>query len=356
MEDIRIKVMRLSPPQEDPSFPSETRPGALLVPTSLQKIFVGETFQALVYLSNESHVPLLNVVVKLDLVDTRGSRSMVFNNSTSPILQLATGKQFATIVQTVLDEEAEYLLTCQVSFYQSAFGDPITVKKSYRFPALAPFDVNFSFSQSSTLLMEASLTNNVGYPIMMKNVKLDHVPAGVKVQLINETDQVFLKTSEAHNFVFELTPETPERRPFEMMGQLGELNVEWRSAKGACGFFRRQIRLQALQRPIVDLRPKDLPPQLPVEKPCDITFELRNISNSPLTLTLLLERKRMNALLTTGPTRLVLGHLQPNEKTEVVVCIFPVLTGLQPLRGFSILDEVSAQIYHFDGFAEVAVF
>eukprot|EP00397_Hematodinium_sp_SG-2012_P048524 GEMP01055637.1.p1 GENE.GEMP01055637.1~~GEMP01055637.1.p1 ORF type:complete len:350 (+),score=92.69 GEMP01055637.1:64-1113(+) len=349
MDDLRIKVMRLSPPQEDPSFPSDARPPALLLPTTLQKIFVGETFQALVYLSNEGQVPLKNVVLKIDLVDAKGSRSMVFNNTASPVLQLAAGKQFATTVHTVLEEEIEYFLTCFVSWYTSAFGDPITMKKSYRFPALMPFHVEFAVSQSSSLLLETSLKNNTGSQVMLRNLALENVASGVSVELLNTSSQAFLQETDVHNFIFELASPNPT-------AARTLLHVEWRTIKGASGVFRQPIQIQPLDRSVVDFRPINLPPQLPVETPATVLFELTNICAHALTLTLLLERKRMSGLVTTGPTRVALGHLQPKEKTEVSVCLLPVLTGIQPLRGFSILDEVSANLHHFDGFAEVAVF
>jgi len=144
--------------------------------------------------------------------------------------------------------------------------------------------------------------------------------------MLNPSSRVFLNVENVHNFVFDILLASPSRAAYESMGPVGDLQLEWKNTTGSNGSLCVPLKLKNLVPTLVDFVPLNLLSHMSIEKPASILFELTNTSSQPQTLTLYMDRKRMSGILTTGPTKIMLGHLQPEEKTQLTLDVFPILT------------------------------
>ena len=132
---LDLKVMRLSPPQfsddtmesfiqsevksavlGDGSAPSDAPPmGHLLLPTSLTKVLIGETFVAYLHLVNNSAEDVSDVSMVAEMKTNGSNPDVEMYRSSSPAT-LQSGKFLETIVSQVLLDRGVHTVDCCVRY------------------------------------------------------------------------------------------------------------------------------------------------------------------------------------------------------------------------------------------------
>jgi len=378
-----LKVMRLRRPQAEAPVPmlpldasgSQLDAPKLLLPMSLTQSLVGEPFIGYLHLANHSATPAENVVVSVELEIGGSSKSVLFNNVTSPIARIEPWDFFDTDVAHELRDAGTYVLTCNVSYTTPRMlGETCSFKRSYRFPTLHPFAIVHRVAQLDTrLFVECQLENATAGSISLTSVRLD-AKDGFQASLIrgggNDDDSgesvsllgsiaPLLKPRGVHNLIFIVAPrsDTIDAAYVRDLDLVGTLVLSWRVPDGASGCIPgHPIRVKPCSTPALDLRVVACPKQVQVEVPFELEVEVVNRTGREAEPSLVFDLRLMGNVKLHGATQLAVGRLEPYCAVRVPLHLLVAVPGMHALQGVSLLDDFTHARCEFGTLCDVLAF
>ncbi|KAM0787147.1 hypothetical protein ACM66B_006398 [Microbotryomycetes sp. NB124-2] len=294
--------------------------GALMLPSTFGTIYLGETFSALLSLSNDLERPPDGTTTAASLVmKVEMNTGAPENQSAPPQPQqqqqvggvkhhlatvhapddaLSPGQSVDTLVSHEIKELGMHALVCTVTYANQVpdeSGQLRTVSRSfrkvYKFQVSNPLSVrtkahapniNVANAVSSTLerdkiFLEVQVQNQCETAMTFERMRFDPV-AGMRAADLNdgifEQESSFLSPGAVRQFLFVLTGDGEKREPGSSQ-ELGRLELVWRTPNGEVG---------RLQTSMLGRRVPPAPPQLasPVGTPANASSGF--ISGTSLTL------------------------------------------------------------------------
>ncbi|CAK9002456.1 unnamed protein product [Durusdinium trenchii] len=349
-EPLLLKVMRLRRPSMAPS-------GALnglevpkaLVPMALQKSLVGEQFTGYLHVTNTSGQTVHDVGLKVE-IDIGASKSTLLNTGTSRA-SLPPGEFVDALVEYALNDAGTYALNCYV-FY-NCNGEQAQLRRSYRFPALAPFAVSHRVVQlDRQLLVECLIENSTEGSIYLSSWHLECAD-GFQSELLTETDSLetgcagpLLKQRGCFSLVFRVAAdETLDSVVVRQCEVIGTLSLWWQVPDGPRGCMEgHQIQVKPIQVPKLDLQVVECPKKVQVEVPFQLELQVMNRTEDVLEPKVSFDLRLMGAVKIQGPCQRLL-RIEPGERQRLPIELVVTVPGLHGLQGISIAcdDQVPRQ-------------
>lgn len=342
MEDaLTLKVMRLRRPQAEPTVMVETP--KLLLPTHVKESLVGEPFTGYLHLANHSAVSVTSVVLRVEL-QIGSSRFVLFDNGLSPVT-IEPGAFFETDAEHELQDEGTYVLTCHVSYFTN---EPCAFKRSYRFTALQPFVVVHRFAQlDSRLLVECVVENTTGGSIYLTSAEL-MCPDG-EASLIGAFKSIILKPRGAHNLIFSVVSESD----LTSCDVVGSLSLGWRVTDGPSGCTVTPVKVKPVEREL-SVHVVSCPRQVQVEVPFQLEVEVVNRSAKAADAYIHFDGR--GSVKIHGLTQRAVGMLEPSCTKRVTLDFQASVPGIHPLRGITLVDELTQAHRDLDAICDIIAF
>ena len=177
-------------------------------------------------------------------------------------------------------------LTCFV-FY-TCNGEQGQFRRSYRFPALAPFAMSHRVVQlDRQLLVECLIENATEGSIYLSSWRLDCAEGFQQSLLEGEGEGAarLLKQRGCHSLVFQLTPESDsvDSASVRLREMLGTLALYWQVPDGPRGCMEgHEIQVKVSQVLHLDLSVVECPRKVKVETPFRLELQVTNRTSDTL--------------------------------------------------------------------------
>ena len=345
----------------------------LLLPASFGSVSVGETFQAVICVSNTSTMPIQGMRVKVEMhtdkTDSFPSSSHSLNDVSLP--SLAPGAQMTALARHSIDKLAMHALVCRIwsDRHTSQGTHPHSFSKQYRFkvhppPFLMRSEVHtndtLSFYHDRSIreqtLVLVSVHNTSSRPLRLDMLSID--PDQSWSASAPKLDHMPLMPKDVRNFVFTLSPretmsplhfreklQSAEHTRVACTVPLGHILIAWRVPGGEMG----RLRIGTIQRTTyLPCAVQGMYPELfldrhdawLVDEPCHVTMHLHiwvlDLALLGTRLDIALEiDDAWHDILVLGPNRHTASlELLEHTTLEVPWTLVPLRRGLASSGGF----------------------
>ena len=344
-EPLILKVMRLTrrcAVSTDLS-PVTAEPPQLLLPTQVLDVYAGESFQAFLFVSNESlSTPAFNVSVSAEVEGARVA-------STEGLVEVEPGKYFECAVSFELPQTpGTAVLVVALSYYLSRFGEQRQLRRTYKLQLVSPLACDSRVVQlgREVSLLEVSVASNLKQPLTVQRLSVEAVDGWqVDVNKRLEPTSLIPVTS-----VKQKVAHKPElKQTFRLTsctdGCPGKVVVDWIvPAVGSQGRTVFTIPFSAPKPPDLSLIVSADPDKKLIVTPGEIftlDLEITNFSNEAKTPVLVLDFDVMGNLASFGAARKTLDELGSGEKMIHQLPLVAGRPGILQLKGVSLEGYVS---------------
>lgn len=393
IEPFQMKVMKLPAPFfaiRNPygDFANQNQfavSNHLKLSTSLDPVYVGETFRTCVSLSHNFRSPLVSIGVKIEMQKIEGSsvkpKGSLLESSERDWFVFGVGESKDYVISYMLTEPGEHCLACSVMYPEEMQNGQTmrkTFKKTFRFQVHEPFMAKTQVHHRDELsLVEISLTCAIPRPIVVEQVKILGAPDLTFFDL-NQTScstddnpentpgsfladplvGVMLKGGDSRSYLFrcDFPPGV------DKLLRLSDLSAElaWRSLGGETGFLRfpvdtKKIREQLKAAKEYELILLEAPGTVQLEQPFAIKLQVRSNSMRSFELRLQMLKDKMVTILPCGLSNRSLGTFEPKGTKEVTVKLMPLGLGVHRISGFRLSCPKFSTHMDFDALHEVEV-
>ena len=249
-------------------------------------------------------------------------------------------------------------------------GEARTLRRTYRFPAIAPFSLGIRSAQcgSNRLLLEATLENVTGMELTLNEADLDlNQDSGLKATLLKQNNQNtkdnivhHFTTNQVHSLCFEIVKKdnsdfTDIKNSLKSISQFGRVKLSWWAKSSGPGkFLSANVVLLPLASPRIDIGNFECPTEVNIEESFTCTFDVVNRGNTVADVQLTcIPRSDQTSDTIVGQSTRTIGLIEPGKKVNVSIEMFCIAPGLQPIQGFGILDKNSGESFTFDSVGHV---
>ncbi|GAA5906239.1 hypothetical protein JCM5296_005546 [Sporobolomyces johnsonii] len=313
--------------------------GALMLPSSFGSIYLGETFNAVLSLSNDlapsshpstiAHSPVLKVEMHTGLNPQSGAAAVKHPlanvTAQTPSAALAPGQSQEAAVSWELKELGVHALVCTVTYAVQAVvedGTTRTVSRSfrkvYKFQVNNPLSVRtkahaptpstptsfLSPTERRKVFLEVQVQNQCEHAMWFERMLFDPLPGWTLDDEVNEGlfegEEALLPQGAVRQFVFVLSAgeAVPPAAPASSQG-LGRLDIVWRTPNGEIGRLQTSMLGRRVPQPPAPLNlpsssavppepapvPSPLPESAPGSKPPPAPYRSTSASNLDFDLT-----------------------------------------------------------------------
>ncbi|GAA5940928.1 hypothetical protein JCM1841_005173 [Sporobolomyces salmonicolor] len=263
--------------------------GALMLPSSFGSIYLGETFNAVLSLSNDlapsshpstiAHSPVLKVEMHTGINPQSGAAAVKHPlanvTAQTPSAALAPGQSQEAAVSWELKELGVHALVCTVTYAVQAVaedGIPRAVSRSfrkvYKFQVKNPLSVRtkahaptpstptsfFSPTERRKVFLEVQVQNQCEHTMWFERMRFDPLPGWTLDDEVNEGlfegEEALLPHGAVRQFVYVLSAgeEVPPAVPASSQG-LGRLDIVWRTPHGEIGRLQTSMLGRRVPQP-----------------------------------------------------------------------------------------------------------
>ncbi|BGP52325.1 hypothetical protein JCM10450v2_008296 [Rhodotorula kratochvilovae] len=281
--------------------------GVLSLPAAFGTIYLGETFNAILSLSNDlptpspppsgttARAPVLKVEMHTGLTAQGPTAKHLLASVEAPSGALAPGSSVETVVAHELKELGAHALVCTVTYgvdapaedgttrvvsrsfrkvYKFQVNNPLSVRTKAHAPSPATPTSYLSASERSKIFLEVQVHNHCEHAMCFERMRFDPLP-GFALDDANadlfDGGEALLPPGGVRQFLYILQAgeDVPYAPPGASQG-LGRLDIVWRTPNGEIGRLQsstlgRRVPQHALPAPAVGL-PAVVPPP-PQEQP-----------------------------------------------------------------------------------------
>ena len=343
-EPLILKVMRLTrrcAVSTDLSPDSSEQP-QLLLPTQVLDVNAGESFQAFLFVSNESlSTPAFNVAVSAEVEGVRVA-------STEGLVEVEPGKYFECAVSFELPQSpGTAVLVVALSYYLSRFGEQRHLRRTYKLQLVQPVACTSRVVQlgREVSLLEVTVASNLKQPLTLQRLSVEanegwEVDANKRLEPTSMIPVSSVKQKMSKPEVkqtFRLTSST--------FGSPGRLVVDWIvPSVGSQGRAIVAIPFAAPQPPelsVVVLGDPAKPLIFKSGEAFTLDLEITNSSAEPKTPVLLFDFDEMGNLASFGFTRQPLSEIASGEKLIHPLPLIAGQPGILHLKGVSLEGYVN---------------
>jgi|UniRef100_A0AC35F0Z1 hypothetical protein len=338
----------------------------LMAPTSIDNIYLGETFTFYIVVLNESDQICSDISVKVDL-QTQTQRITLQSKLGDTQSELFPSRCCGQMVMHEIKETGQHILVCSVSYITND-GEKMYFRKFFKFPVNKPIDVRTKFynaedNLNNDVYLEAQIQNLCTSSIVLEKVQMEPSEAYTcheikPSQSSDELGNVFLPPKTVRQYLFCLSPSTPENALTHYRGvsAIGKLDMCWRSAMGERG----RLQTSSLQRMApgygdIRLSVEQIPGVVPLLKPFVIVCKLYNCCERSLDLIISLNPELNPEIVYCSVSGLHLGQLSPGKSVQFTLNAFATTSGLQHISGIRITDTFLRRTYENDEIGQIFV-
>ncbi|KAI8967021.1 hypothetical protein BDF20DRAFT_902939 [Mycotypha africana] len=353
----------------------------LQLPAAFGNIYLGENFNTLVCVNNESSYPVKQMSIKIEL-QTSSQRFLLFDNSNAPQAILEHNATYDTTVSHEIKELGVHILVCSVQ-YSTTSDQKRHFRKFYKFQVSNPLAVKTKLNSmvDGRVFLEAQLQNVSAGPMYLERMKFEpsehfHYEDLNHIVNLNNEDKDDLKQStdtsvfrnqyiqsqDIRQYLYILTVKDSQTndRISRTTNALGKLDIVWRSSMGEMGRLQTsQLTRKAPFLEDLEVQPfwliPDEPVKIIVEKPFKLGLRIKNHSDKNMKLILSADKTKMGSVLLSGPNTKQLGEVTINQYIETQVEFFPLTPGLQRVGGLKVIDLLSGYTKDVDHLCDITV-
>jgi trafficking protein particle complex subunit 13 len=375
----------------------------LTLPNSFGNIYLGETFTSYLCVNNESLSAVQSAGIKAEL-QTSSQRftlaDTVSLSSASSSLLPTQSAEF--LIHHEIKELGFHILLCSVHY--SSGIDRKFFRKFYKFQVLNPLAVKTKVNSinDGRVLLEAQVQNVSGSPMLMEKlnfepsdlfdfIDLNYVSSSIdssslssssnpnsnnsnnnniKITSANETTtstpssktsifgpSLYLYPQETRQYLYMLTPKTPNDPLARSTPTLGKLDLLWRTQLGQTG----RLQTSQLSRKVQSLDPYEvtvvtIPPRICAEVPFSLVCRVRNnMTAEHIKISVAGVKSRMSSVLLWGASERVVGDIPPLEYRDFELELFPLLAGLHKVTGLKIVEMITGVTRDIDILTDVYI-
>lgn len=348
----------------------------LLLPRSFGNIYLGETFNCYICISNDSPQTIRNVSVKVEL-QTNAVRFPLIQpvdglmmDPNDPTASLTLNLSSKHIIEHVVGQEMKelgiHILVCNVAYSVGAEDggrDRRSFKKFYKFQVLNPLAVKTKANSlpDGRLFLEAQVQNTTTDPIYLEKMFVDPVEGlecqSVPVMAPGQQDVTmattmatswYLGPQDTLQFLFLLQPKLGDDLIARYTAPLGRLEIVWRSRLGDIGrlqtsqLARKPPPVESIEFSVLKWSREDRIALL--ERPFQVECQVRNIDSKPISLQIATTKSKMSAILLIGKATIELGTLEPGDSKQFNLRLFPLMTGVHRVEAVRLVDTNTGHI------------
>ncbi|KAI8366789.1 uncharacterized protein BYT42DRAFT_587888 [Radiomyces spectabilis] len=347
----------------------------LQLPSNFGNIYLGETFNTFISISNESDQAVHQVGVKIEL-QTSSQRFMLSDTTTVPRTTLEPYSTHDVTVSHEIKELGVHILVGSVH-YTSADGKKRHFRKFYKFQVSNPLAVKTKLNNMADgrVFLEAQLQNVSAGPMYLERMKFESsehfthqdlnfkVPSGDPSSDQNETSVFhtqFIHPQDVRQYLYMLIPrESSNKRIARTTNALGKLDIMWRSAMGDLGRLQTsQLTRKAPMLEEIEVQPFWIMPgpvKVVLETPFRLGIRVHNHSNQNMKLVLSAVKTKMGSALLSGLSSRHLGEVGANQSIETQLDFFPLTPGLQRVGGLRVMDLLTGYTKEVDHLCDAFV-
>ncbi|GAA6054016.1 hypothetical protein JCM3770_002419 [Rhodotorula araucariae] len=277
--------------------------GLLSLPAAFGTIYLGETFNAILSLSNDlappspppsgttAHSPVLKVEMHTGLTAQGPAAKHLLASVEAPAGALGPGQSVETVVAHELKELGAHALVCTVTYgvdapaddgstrvlsrsfrkvYKFQVNNPLSVRTKAHAPSPATPTSYLSAFERSRIFLEVQVHNHCEHAMCFERMRFDPLPGftlgDANADLFDGADAL-LPPGAVRQFLYIL--QAGEDAPYTLPGAsqgLGRLDIVWRTPNGEIGRLQsstlgRRVPQHALPAPAVGLAVVPPPPQ-----------------------------------------------------------------------------------------------
>uniref|UniRef100_A0A0N5A0D8 Trafficking protein particle complex subunit 13 n=1 Tax=Parastrongyloides trichosuri TaxID=131310 RepID=A0A0N5A0D8_PARTI len=366
----------------------------LMVPQTFDSIYLGETFNCYVCISNHSSQTCVEICSKVQL-QTNTQNFLLNSKLTDANAELHANEQLGQVISYEVKETGQHILVCEVN-YKTQNGERMYFRKHFKYLVNKPIDVKTRFynaedNLNNDVYFEAQVQNTCSNPIVLEKVVLDpsefyqsyEIKSAIKTisnfpsisDSFNnfniasresspttgskmETDNVYLLPREVRQYLYCLTPKMHKHSMHQYRGvtTIGKLDMAWRSHMGERGRLQTgQLQRMAPGYGDVRLIIESIPTTIKLHVPFEIVCRLYNFCERNLDLVYDVVNLPQAGLEFCCLNGVHLGQISQNKTVDFKLTVLPVLPGFQYLSGIRVTDGFLNRVYEFDEISNVFV-
>jgi len=352
--------------------------GLLELPQTFGNIYLGEIFSSFVSVVNHSEEAVTSVTLKAE-VQTERHKSILYDNTSSPLPLLAPGTRHDFIASHDVKELSQHTLVCTAT-YTCSDGERKHFPQYFKFTPQNPLSVRTKVrAAGDDTLLETCVENRTKAPLLISLLRFDPAPHLSVEELEASGPEVHseenpppgsdpigdymrrLRTVQpdggTRHFLFLLRREGGAGRP-EASNSLGRLEIRWHGNMGEAGRLQtQQIMGAASSRKELELKVTGLPPEIWIHRTFEAELTVQSHVDGRLGPLRLVcggrpaggrggaQAAQPGAVVATGPDSVVLPELAPFGSASVKLRMVAVEAGVQAISGVSVLDEREGKPY-----------
>eukprot|EP00916_Digyalum_oweni_P023179 GHVL01038499.1.p1 GENE.GHVL01038499.1~~GHVL01038499.1.p1 ORF type:complete len:247 (+),score=41.62 GHVL01038499.1:1163-1903(+) len=228
----------------------------------------------------------------------------------------------------------------------------MTLKRSYKFPVISPFNaLHRVFQLNNTLIVESSIENVSGGPLFLMDAQLVDVEGNGTViakksplqdPLLMGTGISHMKIGEIYKLLFTVKYEsnTDVVQFIQGLSHVANLHLSWSTPTGGCGGSKHfSIIIKQNTCPPIEIRLENCPQCVDAEEPFDMSVEVINHSNSDMSPLIAIDQTAKNDIVIMGSTIREIGTILPKEKKMLSLTAVGLCRGVCKLSGLHLLES-----------------
>ncbi|KAI9468991.1 MAG: hypothetical protein EXX96DRAFT_590025 [Benjaminiella poitrasii] len=378
LESLNITDLTASHPIEGKSNGIQIRDFGLSqmlkLPSAFGNIYLGENFNTLVSVNNESPYIVHQVGIKIEL-QTSSQRFVLSDAMSTPLDRLDVRANHDTTVSHEIKELGVHILVCSVH-YITPDNQKRHFRKFYKFQVSNPLAVKTKLNNmmDGRVFLESQLQNVSAGPMYLERMRfepseyfkyedLNYVVTGDQDEGQEKKSvfgDAFIHPQDVRQYLYMLSPKDADNdRISRTINALGKLDIVWRSYMGDMGRLQTsQLTRKAPVLEDLEIQPfwiEDGPVKIILEKPFKLGIRIRNHSSENMKLVLNTIKVKMGSVLLSGLSSRQLGEVGPNQTTETQLEYFPLTSGLQRVGGLKITDLLTGYTKDVDHICDIFV-
>lgn len=337
----------------------------LQLPSDFGNIYLGETFNTLVTVNNDSTQAMSEVSLKVELQTSSQRFNLSDSVSQAP---LEAGATRTLTVSHEIKELGVHIFVCTVQYVID--GRRRHFRKFYKFQVSNPLAVKTKVNNMADgrIFLEAQLQNVSAGPMFLERMKFESsehfvfedLNKTIAPESISVFKDGFMHPQDVRQYLYMLKPRDPKNDKIaRTTNALGKLDIVWRSAMGDQG--RLQTSQLTRKAPLLDdvevqpFWPDQGPANVTLETPFQLGIRVRNHSSQNMKLVLSAVKTKMGSVLLSGLGSQNLGEVPSMQSTETKFEFFPLSAGLQRVGGLRVVDLLTGYTKEVDHLCDIFV-
>lgn len=356
-------------PQQEKSCPNFMISESLLLPQSIENIYLGETFSCYICLHNDSAELVNEISLKVDL-QTSSQRIGLQNQFQTGCTELEPGSSLGEVVNHEVKELGQHILVCAVTYAKNGAttsDNKAYFRKFFKFPVAKPLDVRTKFynAESDDVYLEAQVQNTSHLPMVLERVALEPSELYTAEQMSFENTVAtscklnFIKPNDTRQYLFRLKPDKKQAlKAYRGVTQVGKIDMVWFTTNGERG----RLQTSQLQRIVPgsgDLRliVDKVPNTVKLGDKFCISFRLHNCVGRTLDLLISVENSLNRGIIWhEGQENTLTGQVEAELALKVSLELVAEKVGLYAISGVRVKDTLLDRLYEFDEIAQTFVY